>query len=401
MKIQVRVGIVGFRGAGIAQLAHFNDMENCCVTAIYDPNDAALTRAKELAPNAIATNNFEEFMLLNTTALAICAPDKDHAKYVVAALNAKKHVICEKPLADSIEGCKKILEAEKSAPGVVAAVQHQMRFLPVHIKMKELIKSGSLGNISYIEGYYVHNLIDRAYKYDNWRKTDNATPLVYSGCHFVDLIRWLLEDEIEEVMGMANNIAFPGYPESDLNVILMRLKSGVIAKIIVAFGAARPQDHSVRIYGSKKSIENNLLFSKDGSFSVFLRPHLPADEYPSNTKKTRFSLRGRGYRKALEDYCRFSVVWMVEILLRLIGKNSFYGVSSYPVRLYPHTLAVRASLENFVKAIQGVEVLQCSLRDAATTAITCLAGVAAYRSGEKIDVNQFLKSIGENSANER
>src|SRR6185295_9259477 len=136
----------------------------------------------------------------------------------------------------------------------------QMRFVPLHRRMKALVGAGALGAISYLEGYYVHDLTLRAFVTDRWRETDNATPLVYSGCHFVDLLRWLADEEIVEVFAAANNIAFPEYPESDLNLVTLRFQSGVIGKVVVAFGAAGPQDHSLRIFGTRRSIDNNMLF---------------------------------------------------------------------------------------------------------------------------------------------
>lgn len=394
MERVLKVGIVGFGGAGIAQFAHFTSMENCEISAIYDPKQAGLARAQKMAPWVLATSNFQDFMACEIDAIAVCSPDRTHADYLIAALEAGKHVICEKPLTDNLADCQRILDVEAKAKGVVAAVQHQMRFLPVHLEMKKLIRSGILGRISYLEGYYVHNLTERAYLFDNWRFTDNATPLVYSGCHFVDLLRWLLDEEVEEVVGMANHLAFPEYRESDTNVLLFRFKSGVIGKIVVAFGAARPQDHSVRIYGNRMSIENNLLFSKDGSFTVFARPHLANDAFPVFVSQPIYTYRGFRGRigkciETLRRYRTYCFARLFERLMHLYGRDPEYGVLSYPLRLYPHRLAVRASLENFVKTIRGKESLQCSLRESAKTVATCLAGVEAYRTGKSIKVSGF------------
>jgi predicted dehydrogenase len=399
---QLRVGIVGFGGAGIAQLRHFREIPGCQVIAIYDPKAGGLDRARAAAPAVYTTDNFQKFMSSGINTIAVCSPDKTHADYVVAALEAGMHVVCEKPLTDSLEGCRRILDIQSKAKGVVAAVQHQMRFLPVHLEMKRLLESGQLGRISYIEGYYVHNLTTRAALYDDWRFTDNATPLVYAGCHFVDLFRWLLDDEVEEVMGMANNIAFPEYPESDLNVILLRFKSGIIGKVVIAFGAGRPQDHSVRVYGSEMSLENNLLFSKAGDHRVFARPDLPPKKRRHIPASTRpfYAIRGRGYwwrvRSAVSDfrhrlprYRTYSVARLSEWLMRIKGHDHGYEISAYPIRLYPHELAVRASLENFVRSVQGHERLHCSLSDAARTVITCLAGVEAYRTGRTVKVADY------------
>jgi predicted dehydrogenase len=390
MDAALKVGIVGFGGAGIAQFGHFSNMRESQVVTIFDPKENGIKRARKIAPAVLATDNFEEFMTSGINTIAICSPDKTHADYVVAAIEAGKHVVCEKPLTDSLDACRRILSAEAKAKGVVAAVQHQMRFLPVHVEMKRLIESGRLGRICYVEGYYVHNLTRRAYLYDNWRFTDNATPLVYSGCHFVDLLRWLLQDEVEEVTGMANNIAFPEYPESDLNVLLFRFRSGVIGKVVVAFGAGRPQDHSVRIYGSEMSIENNLLFSREGNFEVFARPHLSTDEFAiCDNKLPIYSIRGRDYRSRFNRYRIYWLARLFELLMRRKSYDLEYSICSYPIRLYPHSLAVRASLENFAKTIRGSESLRCSLKDSARTVATCLAGVEAYRTGKTVKVSDF------------
>jgi predicted dehydrogenase len=388
MNARLKVGIVGFGGAGIAQFAHFSRICGSEVIAVFDPHESGIDRAKSMAPGILVTDDFDKFMAAGVNTIAVCSPDKTHADYVIAALEGGKHVICEKPLTDSLDGCRRILNAEAKAKSVVAAVQHQMRFLPVHLEMKRLIKSGRLGRLSYIEGYYVHNLTRRASLYDDWRFRDNATPLVYSGCHFVDLLRWLLGEEVEEAVGMANNIAFPEYPESDMNVLLFRFKSGVIGKVVVAFEAGRPQDHSVRIYGSEMSIENNLLFSKDGNFEVLARPHLPKDEsFSCNSKSSSNAIRGRGYRVKFNRYHTYLHARLLEALMRCKSHDSEYGISSYPIRLYPHTLAVRSSLENFVKTIQGRERLECSLKDSARTVATCLAGVEAYRTGKTVKLS--------------
>jgi len=146
----------------------------------------------------------------------------------------------------------------------------------------------------------------------------------------------------------------------------------------------------VRIYGSQMSIENNLLFSKDGNFEVFARPHLPKDEvsFLSN-RPPLYSLRGHNFLGRLHRYKTYCLARLIEVLMRRKGIDGEYGISSYPIRLYPHTLAVRASLVNFAMAIQGKDSLRCSLKDAARTVATCLAGVEAYRSSKTVKMSGY------------
>src|SRR6185312_13162184 len=203
-------------------------------------------------------------------AVVVCTPDSTHADYVVAALAHGVHVLVEKPLTDSAAGVRAIRAAAASAPRQVVAVLHQMRFVPLHQRIKSLAASGELGDLSYLEGYYVHDLTSRAFVTDRWRETDNATPLVYSGCHFVDLLRWFAGEEIVEVFAAANHRAFPEYPESDLNVVTMRFASGVIGSVVVAFGEPGPQDHSVRVSGTQATVRGNLLYRRDGRLGEVL-----------------------------------------------------------------------------------------------------------------------------------
>lgn len=382
MSSLLRIGITGFGGAGIAQLHHFRTLEGCRVVAVHDPSPAALDRARRHDPRVSLHDDFAAFLQAGLDAVAVCSPDRTHAPYLVASLRAGKHVICEKPLADSLDACRSILEAERGAPGIIAAVQHQMRFLPLHQKMKRLIDAGRLGRVFYMEGYYVHNLTARAWLYDSWRERDHATPLVYSGCHFVDLLRWLSGQEVVEVTAMANHIAFPDYPESDLNVALLRFASGLLGKVVVAFGAGRPQDHSVRVWGSDRCIENNLLFEANGGYSVIARPFLRVPPDRAWSVRRRLGFLRRGLKPVVLGR-------LMEAVMRWSGRRGDYAVQHYPLRLYEHEYAVRASLHDFVSAVRTGRPPRCRLADAAQTVAVCLAGVDAFRSGRAVAMSGY------------
>ena len=377
-----KVGIVGFGGAGMALYQHFTSLEECEVISVFDIKEAAFERARNFSQEIFTTYNFENFLNSGIDIVIISSPDSTHADYLVRSVEAGKHVLCEKPLTDSVEGMRKILKAVNEHPQVVVGVQHQMRCLPLHRKVKKIIEANELGKIGYIEGYYVHNLTERAFEYDNWRIIENATPLIYSGIHFVDALRWLMDDEVVEVCGMANNICFPEYPESDLNVILLKFRSGVIGKVVTAFGAARPQDHSIQIYGDKKSIFNNLMFSHDGSFEVIARP-------------MKNSMQGRKMAW-LKDIAITGFASLFEMLMKLYPYNGQYNIGYYPVRLYEHSLSVGSSASNFLKVIKGEGELECSAKEAAKSVAVSLAGVEAYRTGQTVPVKKYwIAELGE------
>src|SRR3990172_3844145 len=232
----LRVGIIGFGGAGQAHYHYFTYLDGCRVVKVYDPKAAGLQRAAELIPHVERSADLDTFWK-GLDVVSVCSPDHSHADYITEGLRRDLHVICEKPLTDSIEGIRKIKEASRRSSCVVA-VLHQMRFVPLHGKIKQILANKELGVVSYLEGYYVHDLTERAWIYDDWRRAHNATPMVYAGCHFVDLLRWFAGEEIVEVYAAANNLAFPAYPESDLNVATLRFQSGVLGKVLTTFGSA-------------------------------------------------------------------------------------------------------------------------------------------------------------------
>jgi myo-inositol 2-dehydrogenase / D-chiro-inositol 1-dehydrogenase len=380
----LRVGIIGFGGAGQAHSFYLTCVRGCRLMKIFDPKPAAAARAAARAPDARFCSDLDDF-LADLDAVIVCSPDSTHAAYVVAALERGLHVLVEKPLTDSVEGLQAIRRAAAAAPGQVVAVVHQMRFVPLHQRIKALVANRSLGSLSYLEGYYVHDLTERAFTNDSWRATDNATPLVYSGCHFVDLLRWFAGEEIVEVFAAAGHRAFTAYPESDLNVVTMRFASGVIGKVVVAFGEPGPQDHTVRVAGSEAVVRGNQLYKRDGALGTVLhRPMILQRPLLKAAGKTGGQTRWRQVRANLPPYVYARAVEFLRVLAR--RPNAEYGAAGYPVRLYEHSLACVSAIEDFADAIRDRRPPLCTIDEAGRTVLACLAGVESYRANRPVRV---------------
>lgn len=380
----LRVGIIGFGGSGQAHCFYWSCVAGCRVTKIFDPKPAAAARAAARAPGAAFTHDLDAFWP-DLDAVVVCTPDATHAEYIVAALARGLHVLVEKPLTDSFAGLCAVRRAAAAAPQQVVAVLHQMRFVPLHQRIKDLAARGALGALSYLEGYYVHDLTTRAFQTDRWRETDNATPLVYSGCHFVDLLRWLAGDEIVEVFAAAGHRAFPEYPESDLNVVTLRFASGIVGSVVVAFGEPGPQDHTVRVAGTDACVRGNLLYRRDGALGeVVHRPLVFQPPLLRGAGKTGGQTRWQQLRANLPPY----VLGRAAEALRLLARrpNAEYGAAHYPVRLYEHSLACVRGIEDFVGAIRDRRPPLCSVDESARAVLACLAGVESYRTNRVVAV---------------
>jgi predicted dehydrogenase len=383
----MRVGIIGFGGAGQAHAFYWSCVAGCRIAKIFDPKPLAAGRAAERGLSPIYTDDLERFWP-DLDAVVVCTPDATHAEYILGALAHRLHVLVEKPLCDSVEGLRAIRRAAAAAPGQVVAVVHQMRFVPLHQRVKSMVEAGELGPLSYLEGYYVHDLTSRAYDNDRWRETDNATPLVYSGCHFVDLLRWFAGEEIVEVFAAANHRAFPEYPESDLNVVTMRFVSGVIGSVVVAFGEPGPQEHTVRVSGRTGTVRGNLLYRRGGRLGEVLhRPMIFHRPLLRGAGKAGGQTRYRQLRTNLPPYVMARLVEALRILAR--RPDAEYGAAQYPVRLYEHSLACVGAIEDFVGAVRERRAPLCSIDEAGRTVLACLAGVESYRTNRPVAVAEL------------
>lgn len=389
----LRVGIIGFGGAGLAHYSYFTwSVRGCRVVKVYDPKPAGLTRAAEVAPRVERCTDLGEFWK-GLDVVSVCSPDHSHADYVAAALERDLHVLCEKPLTDSVEGIRKIKAAERKSSAVVA-VLHQMRFVPLYQKMRDILINKELGVVSYLEGYYVHDLTRRAWVYDDWRRVHNATPMIYAGCHFVDLLRWFVDEEIVEVYAAANHLGFPEYPESDVNVATLHFRSGVLGKVLISFGSACPQDHTVRVYGNEGCIDNSALFLKGPDGIRWARTiHTPILAAPQWRRARTGSWVRRAVRICLAPRQQFFgrlpavlVAAAFEGLRRALPPGGEYGVRHYPVRLYEHASACTEAIEDFLDAVRNSKRPMCTVDESAKTVLACIAGVQSYRTHTPVPV---------------
>ena len=125
----------------------------------------------------------------------IASPNGFHAEHALMALDAKKHVVIEKPMALSRQDAEKVIYKSLHVHKQVFAVM-QNRYSPPSVWIKELLNSGQLGKIFMMQLNCYWNRDDRYYKQDSWhgkRDLDGGT-LFTQFSHFIDLMYWLFGD---------------------------------------------------------------------------------------------------------------------------------------------------------------------------------------------------------------
>lgn len=138
--------------------------------------------------------------------VSICTPNNAHAEIAIEALKAGKHVICEKPIASSLEDAKKMAEAAEEAAkdGIISMNAYQYRRVPALVLAKKFIDEGSLGKILNVRCTYLQSWSADPSSPLSWRfqkKIAGAGTLGDIASHVIDIAQYLAGD-IDEVVSM-------------------------------------------------------------------------------------------------------------------------------------------------------------------------------------------------------
>ncbi|WP_047152668.1 Gfo/Idh/MocA family protein [Aneurinibacillus tyrosinisolvens] len=207
----VRVGMIGYKFMGkvhsnaYSRVPFFFDTDVVPIMkGISGRNEEAVKREAEILGWETYESDWRKLIERDDIDLIdIVTPNNMHAEIAIAAAEAGKHIICEKPLALTTEQAHKMLEAVNKA-GVVHMVCHNYRFAPAVQYAKKLIDSGRLGKIYHIRATYLQDwIMDPNYPL-TWRLQKEVTgsgTLGDIGSHIIDLARFLV-GEFNEVVGM-------------------------------------------------------------------------------------------------------------------------------------------------------------------------------------------------------
>ena len=153
--MKLRVGIIGC--GMITKVRHapeYAENGNCEIVAFYDKDE---TRAKALAEEygAECCTSVDELLALDLDAVSVCVANAQHAEITIRALDAGKHVLCEKPMAVTLDECIAMVEAAERT-GKILMIGHNQRYAKAHQKAHELIKEGAIGKVLSFETKFGH-----------------------------------------------------------------------------------------------------------------------------------------------------------------------------------------------------------------------------------------------------
>ncbi|NLX06715.1 MAG: Gfo/Idh/MocA family oxidoreductase [Phycisphaerae bacterium] len=186
---------VGFIGAGNIARAHAHGIL-AAGGKILGAVDQDLPRARDFAHQFsadFAANNPAKLLKLDRLdAVLVCSPNAFHAPHAIAALQAGKHVFCEKPMAVSAPLCQQMIQTARRARRLLT-IGYCRRFMPGNELIKSKIETGELGNVYYAESRWFRRR--GAPGLGGWfttKKLSGGGPLIDLGCHMLDLVLWFL-----------------------------------------------------------------------------------------------------------------------------------------------------------------------------------------------------------------
>ncbi len=190
----IRVGFIGAGWSERVQIPMFR-LGGLTVQAITSGNpDNAQRAAKNLDIPEVYTTWQELVASPKVDVVSIVAPPHLHRAIAVAALQAGKHVICEKPTALNVAEAEAMLAAAQAAPNQLAIIDHELRFHPRRVHLRRLVKEGYVGsvlltNISVLSG----SRLNPETHWSWWSDAERGGGMLGAvGSHMLDQCRWLV-----------------------------------------------------------------------------------------------------------------------------------------------------------------------------------------------------------------
>jgi UDP-N-acetyl-2-amino-2-deoxyglucuronate dehydrogenase len=301
--------------------------------------DIVSEKAKDLAGKYKAScfQDTKEMLkqLKETEVVTICSPNGLHAEHSIQALRAGFHVLCEKPMALTVQDCGEMINAAERANKRLFIVK-QNRFNPPVAAVKKIIDDNKLGKIYSVQLNCFWNRNDEYYK-NSWKGTkdlDGGT-LFTQFSHFIDLLYWLIGD-VKEVNGYTGNFHHPGIIEfEDTGAVSLKFYNGVIGTINYTVNSfQKNMEGSLTIFGEKGTIKiggqylNELEYQNIQDFRI---DNLPPGNPPNNYGQYMGSMSN--HDKVYEN--------VIEVLSGngIIATNGFEGLKTVEIidKIYSNT----------------------------------------------------------------
>ena len=253
------VGIIGYGWAASAHIDAINATDKAQVTAIYSSRKLDDAEVSRKHGGSIKTYTDVNAMLAddNVHVVDITSYPSQHSKQAIAAANAGKHIILEKPMANTLKECRDIATAAEKNK-VKGCVCFECRFSNQFTVTNSVIKEGLLGDLHYAEVDYYHG-IGPWYGQFRWNtgKKDGGSALLTAGCHALDSLLMFMGTDVEAVSSFSTkskSSIFKPYEYDTTSVTILHFKGGKIGKCAAVVDCLQPYYFHTHLVGSQGSL---------------------------------------------------------------------------------------------------------------------------------------------------
>jgi len=223
-------GVIGTGVWGETHLMAYSTHPNAKLACICDLDEELLKqRAHQYGAQSYTTDYRELLARDDLEAVSIVTPDFLHREIALAAAEAGKHILLEKPMATTVEDCQAMLEATAKA-GVKLMVDFHNRWNPAMWETKQAIENGELGEPQMM----TVRLNDTIYVPTGMLSWGGRSTVVwFLGSHSVDLVRWLFNDEVKRVYAVARSrvLRARGVDTPDFFLTILEMRNGGVAHV--------------------------------------------------------------------------------------------------------------------------------------------------------------------------
>ena len=271
---KLNVGVIGAGSISALHLQSYQKNERVNLYAVCDLNEErANTKAKTYGAAKVYTDYHELLADPQVEAVSICTWNNSHAEIAIAALDAGKNVLVEKPLCKTVEEALKVQEAVKRS-GKLLQVGFVRRYASNTKLIKEFIDAGDIGEVYYAKASCLRRLGNPGGWFAD-KERSGGGPLIDLGVHVIDLCWYLMgKPKVTSVCGNTysklgnrsniNNLSFyqasdydPAYNTvEDLANAIIRFENGASIMVDVSFTLHAKEDElSIKLYGDKGGVE--------------------------------------------------------------------------------------------------------------------------------------------------
>lgn len=264
---KLNVGIIGYGWVATAHIAAINAGKHAQVSAIYSSRQHDDKELSEQWGTEIKTYTDLDRMLSDKSidVVSICSYSNQHKDHAVAAANAGKHIILEKPMALSWDDCLAIEKAVKQA-NVKFCMCFECRWSNQFIVTKTLLDEGLIGDLHYGEVDYLHGIGPWYGQFEwNAKKNGGGSSLLTAGCHALDALLLFMGSDVEEVTSYdtkSKSEIFKPYEYTTTSVTIIKFKSGKIGKCATSVDCLQPYYFHTHLFGSEGSLLDDKFHSE-------------------------------------------------------------------------------------------------------------------------------------------